>query len=218
MVDHAGARRAMVESQIRTVKVSDEGLLEALREVPREIFVPEPLQAVAYVDGDIRIRDDRFLIEPLVFARLLQAAAIRPDDAVLVIGCATGYGVAVAARLAAAVVGLDDDGEMVARAEAILSALEIYNGVVVCGDMARGWPAQAPYDVIVVEGECGEIPAQVTDQLAPGGRLVTVLDCGGIGRAVMMRRGADGAISRRILFDASIPRLESFRRETRFQL
>ena len=218
MTDYASARRAMVESQIRTVKVNHEGLVEALRTIPREIFVPEHLRAIAYIDEDIRIAGDRFLTEPLVLARLLQAADIGPDDAVLVIGCTTGYGVAVAARLAASVVGLDEDAAMVTGAEGNLANLEIYNGVVVCGDMTRGWPEQAPYDVIVIEGKCDDVPATITDQLSIGGRLVAVLDRSGVGRAVMIRRGAGGGISRRVLFDASVPRLGSFRREPEFQL
>ena len=218
MTDFASARRAMVESQIRTVKVNHEGLVEALRTIPREIFLPEHLRAIAYIDGDIRIAGDRFLTEPLVLARLLQAGDIGPDDAVLVIGCTTGYGVAVAACLAASVVGLDEDADLVAGAEGNLANLEIYNGVVVCGDMTCGWPEQAPYDVIVIEGKCDDVPATITDQLSIGGRLVTVLDRSGVGRAVMMRRGAGGGISRRVLFDASVPSLEGFRREPEFQL
>ena len=208
----------MVESQIRTVKVRDDDLIEALRTIPRERFVPEHLRAIAYIDEDIRIAGDRYLTEPMVLARLMQAAAIGPDDAVLVIGCTTGYGVAVAAQLAASVVGLDENADMVAEAEGNLAGLEIYNGVAVSGDMRRGYPEQAPYDVIVIEGRCDDVPAALTGQLSVGGRLVTVLDRSGVGKAVMMRRGAGGAVSRRVLFDASIPRLGSFRREREFQL
>ncbi len=208
----------MVENQIRSVRVNNENLLEALREVPRELFVPEHLRGVAYVDEDIRIDGDRYLTEPMVLARLLQAADIGPDDAVLVIGCTTGYGVAVTARLAAAVVGLDGHADMIARAEATLARLEIYNGVVVCGDMRLGWPEQAPYDVIVIEGRCDEVPPAITRQLSPGGRLVTVCSEAAVGRAVVIRRDAAGTLSRRSLFDAFLPPLDCFRRDPEFRL
>ncbi len=218
MTEFANVRQAMVENQIRSVRVDNEDLLEAMREVPRELFVPEHLRGVAYVDEDIRIDGDRYLTEPMVLARLLQAGDIGPDDAVLVIGCTTGYSVAVTARLAAAVVGLDGDADMIARAEATLARLEIYNGVVVCGDMRQGWPQQAPYDVIVIEGRCDEVPRTITEQLSPGGRLVTVFSEAAVGRAVVIRRDAAGSLSRRSLFDAFLPPLDCFRREPEFRL
>ena len=218
MIEFASVRQAMVENQIRSVKVDNEDLLEALREVPRELFVPERLRDVAYVDEDIRIDGDRYMTEPMVLARLLQAGDIGPDDAVLVIGCTTGYSVAVTARLAAAVVGLDGDADMIARAETTLARLEIYNGVVVCGDMRLGWPEQAPYDVIVIEGRCDEVPRALTEQLSPGGRLVAVCSEAAVGRAVVIRRDGAGNLSRRSLFDAFLPPLECFRREPEFRL
>ncbi len=208
----------MVENQIRSVRVDEENLIEALREVPRELFVPEHLRGVAYVDEDIRLAGNRYLTEPMVLARLLQASDIGPDDAVLVIGCTTGYGVAVTARLAAAVVGLDDDADMISRAEATLARLEVYNGVVVCGDMRLGWPKQAPYDVIVIEGRCDEVPRALTEQLSPGGRLVAVCSDAAVGRAVVIRRDAAGNLSRRVLFDAFLPPLDCFRHEPEFRL
>ena len=218
MIEFAEVRQAMVENQIRSVKVDNEDLIEALREVPRELFVPEHLRGVAYVDEDIRLDGNRYLTEPMVMARLLQAGDIGPDDAVLVIGCTTGYSVAVTARLAAAVVGLDGDADMIARAEATLAHLEVYNGVVVCGDMRLGWPKQAPYDVIVIEGRCDEVPHTLTEQLSPGGRLVTVCSEASVGRAVVIRRDAAGNLSRRSLFDAFLPPLDCFRREPEFRL
>jgi len=86
MNEFANVRQAMVENQIRSVKVDNEDLLEALREVPRELFLPEQLRGVAYVDEDIRIDGDRYLTEPMVLARLLQAGDIGRDDAVLAMG------------------------------------------------------------------------------------------------------------------------------------
>ena len=217
MTDFDKIRETMVETQIRAVKVTDGQVIDAFRATPRERFVPPHLRAIAYVDEDLRIKGDRFMTEPMVLARLLQAAAIGPSDAVLVIGCTTGYAVAVVARLAATVVGLEDDAELVAHADSALARLETDNGVVVTGTLEAGYPKQAPYDVIVIEGRCGELPEGIVDQLAPGGRLVTVMDEDGVGKAVTVRRGVDGSLARRTLFDASIPPLASFARAPGFR-
>ena len=218
MADFATARRAMVESQIRTVKVDDERIVAAMHAIPREAFVPAHLRAIAYVDEDLRIKGERYLTEPMVLARLVQAAEVAATDAVLAVGCTTGYAVALLAALADTVVGVEDDADLVAHAERALSALEIDNGAVVQGRLADGYPRQAPYDVIVIEGRCGEVPERIAAQIAPGGRLVTVLGGRHAGKATLMHRGAGGAIGCRTLFDANVPALRSFARETPFRL
>ena len=218
MADFARSRQAMVDSQIRTVKVYDERLLAALRETPREAFAPDRLRPLAYVDEDLHIGHGRYLTEPMVLARLLQAAEIGPTDAVLVVGCTTGYAVALVSRLAETVVGLEEEPDFVTHADCALSALEIDNGVVVRGELNAGYPRQAPYDAIVIEGRCGEWPDRLTAQLAEGGRLTAVIDDRGVGKAVLMRRGAGGAVGRRTLFNANVPPLRSFVREAGFQL
>ncbi|MBN35441.1 MAG: protein-L-isoaspartate O-methyltransferase [Rhodospirillaceae bacterium] len=217
MVDFAQARHAMVESQIRTVKVTDDRILAALRNLPRELFVPEHLKSIAYVDEDLRISGERYMTEPMVLTRLLQAAEIQASDAVLVVGCNSGYGVALVSHLADTVVGMDDDADLVALADRALSALEIDNGVVLQGNMTDGYAKQAPYDVIVIEGRCGQIPEDITSQLANGGRLVTVGEEQGVGKAMLMMKGAGGNVGRRVLFDANITPLRIFAREAVFQ-
>ncbi|MBC6439824.1 MAG: protein-L-isoaspartate O-methyltransferase [Rhodospirillales bacterium] len=218
MVDFVKARKAMVDSQIRTVKVTDERILDALGDIPREVFLPEHLRSIAYVDEDLRIKCERYVTEPMVLARLLQTAEITASDAVLVVGCTTGYAVALVSHLAETVVGLDDDPEFVAHADRVLSDLGVDNGVVVEGELVEGYPRQAPYDVIIIEGRCGEVPDGITEQLADGGRLLTVVDDRGVGKAVVMRRGTGGAVGQRVLFDANVPPLRSFVREAAFQL
>ncbi len=218
MSDYAQARHAMVESQIRTVKVTDDRLIATLRAAPREHFVPEHLKSIAYVDEDLRIKGDRYMTEPMVLARLLQAAEITPSDAALVVGCTTGYAVALVATLADTVVGVEDDAEMVTDADRNLSDLGIDNAAVVESPLNEGYPRQAPYDVILIEGRCVQIPDGIKDQLTPGGRLVTLIDDRGVGKAVLMRRGTSGAVGSRVLFDASVPYLRSFACEPEFEL
>ena len=216
-MDYAAARRNMVESQLRTNRVSDERVLEAFETVARELFVPEVKRRIAYIDTDMAVAEDRYLLEPRVLARLLQAAAVEAGDMVLVIGCGTGYSCAILAQLAATVVALECDAGLVERANHTLSELGIDNAVVVEGTLTEGYAKQAPYNVILVAGGVSEVPPAISDQLADGGRLVTVVrDRAGIGRATLMQRTAD-TVSSRTLFDAATPVLPGFARETGFE-
>ncbi len=210
MIDFATARSNMVESQLRTNKVTDPSLLHAFETIPRELFVPEPLRGIAYVDEDVALGGGRFVMEPRVLARLLQAAQPGPEDVALDLGCGSGYATAILSRLVATVVALEDDAALAAAANRSLAELEIDNAVVVEGRLAEGYPKQAPYNVILLGGAVAEVPAAVADQLAEGGRLVTVVSAGpGLGRATLMRRDG-GVISSRILYDAALPVLPGF--------
>jgi protein-L-isoaspartate(D-aspartate) O-methyltransferase len=215
-VDFAAARRIMVESQLRTNKVTDLRVLEGFSDVPREDFVAEAARGVAYLDEDIALGGGRFLTESLVLARMIQAAAIGAGDIVLEIGSATGYGTAILARLAATVVALESDSQLSARAAATLSELSIDNVVAVEGPLPQGYPEQAPYNVILINGAVAEVPQGLQDQLADGGRLIAVVrDRPGLGRAVLVQR-LGAVASSRVLFDAGTPLLPGFERAPRF--
>lgn len=226
MIDFVTARRNMVDSQIRPNRVTSPALLQAMLEVPREQFVPQQERGVAYVDEDIRLsstsqRDARWLMEPMVFARLLQAAEIEKSDVVLEIGCGTGYGTTVLSRLAATVVAVESDPALAETAAANLERLRVDNVALIAGELKKGCPAQAPYGVIVFEGAIDGISDVITAQLAEGGRLVAVLrDANGpngarVGKAILaLRRG--GQLSHRVLFDAETPYLPGFVPEPTF--
>ena len=215
MTDFAAARKQMVDSQLLPNKVTDARLIEAMSMVPREAFLPEALRGVAYVDEDVPVAPGRYVIEPMVFARLLQAAAIRRTDAVLDVGCATGYSTAVIARLAGVVVAVEENAELAGLASASLAAVGAENAAVVTGPLNAGYAAQAPYDVIVLEGAVEDVPAALLDQLGEGGRLAVVLARRGIGKATLYTR-EDGVIGHRELFDAGLPLLPGFAREAGF--
>lgn len=208
-MDHAAARRNMVESQLRPNKVTDQALLEALASVPRELFVPEALRNVAYVDEDIPLGRGRFLMEPMILARLVQLAAVRPTDTALVVGAGSGYGAAVLSRIAGRVVAVEEDRELAHRATQILKTLGAANVSVVEGRLADGAPRLAPFDAIVFEGSVDHIDPAMPHQLADQGRLVAVVNRRGIGRATLMTRDA-GVVSSRVAFDAAVPRLPGF--------
>lgn len=214
-MDYASARRNMVDGQLRTNRVTDPRIIAAFESVPRELFVPERSRGFAYIDEDLPLGNGRWLMEPMVLGRLLQAAEIGASDSVLVVAAGTGYGTAIAARLASGVVALEEDAAFVQQAEEVLQRLEVDNAVVVEGALREGHAAQAPYDVILIEGGVEEVPPALAEQLAEGGRLVTVVrDCASVGRARLFRK--DGALSSRVLFDAATPVIESLRKPPAF--
>ena len=215
-MDYTRARHNMVESQLRTNKVTEPRLLEAFETVPRELFVPEELSGIAYVDEDIAVAAGRYLLEPMVLGRLIQAADIGAEDIVLEIGCATGYASAILARLAATVVALESDRRLAERANATLEHLAIDNVAVVEGELTAGYAKQAPYNAILIGAAVAEVPQAIYDQLAEGGRLVAVIkQPQEPGRASLMRRSG-ASVSRRVLFDAGTPMLPGFVREPGF--
>ncbi len=162
------ARGHMIESQIRTNKVTDDRLLAAMAAIRRELFVPEQLQPVAYVDDDLPLGGGRYLMEPMVAARLLQAASVERGDIALVVGAGAGYEAAVLARLARAVVALEEDPQLARRARAALVDHGIAAVSVVEGPLASGHRQRAPYDVIMFGGAVAEVPRR--DRSAASGR------------------------------------------------
>ena len=149
----------MIESQLRPNKVTDDRVLDAFASIRRELFVPEHLRAVAYVDEDLPLGGGRYLMEPMVAARLLQAAAIERTDTALIVGAGTGYEAALAAMLARNVVALEEDAELARRARAALVEHAIASVSVVEGPLPQGYRPRAPYDVILFGGAVAEMPA-----------------------------------------------------------
>lgn len=211
-MDYAAARHNMVENQIRTNRVRDPLVLDAMNAVPRELFVPKQMRGIAYIDEDVDLGNGRYLMEPLVLARLLQLAETRPEDVALVVGCGTGYSAGVLARLVSTVVALESDGDLATRASGLLAELGADNVAVVTGPLSDGYPTQAPYDLIVIDGGVQEIPNALCNQLADNGRLVTVVmdgQPGSMGRGTLVSR-LGGGFSRRVGFDAASPILPGF--------
>ncbi len=216
MIDFQSARVNMVDSQVRPNKVADVAVLDAMLAIPREIFVPSHLHGVAYIDEDVPLGGGRFLIEPMVFGRLLQIAAIGPADTVLDVGCGTGYAGAVMAKLARSVVALDEDSAMTQRASATYRELGLANAAAVEGPLTAGYPQRGPYHVITFGGAVAAIPAAISGQLAEGGRLVAVVKPeAGMGKAVLVTR-RDGVLAQRVIFDAGTPLLPSFAAQPEF--
>jgi protein-L-isoaspartate(D-aspartate) O-methyltransferase len=207
---YAKARFNMVESQIRTNRVTDSALLAAMADIPRQNFVPSALAGVAYVDKSLQVAPGRYLTEPLFLARLLQEANVETADRILVVGCGTGYSAAVSSRLATFVIALESDADLADKARANLAGLGLTNVSVVTGPLTAGWAASAPYNVILIDGVVADLPDAILDQLSERGRLVTIRSQEGRAGSGMLYRKLSGAVSGRALFDAAGPFLQGF--------
>lgn len=221
MVDWTMARTKMVDNQLRTSGVTAYSVLDAMGEVAREAFVPTSLKTLSYIDDDLTVRDAdeagpaRYMMRPASFAKLAQLARPGAEDVALLIGCGTGYGAAVLARIVSAVVALESDAELAAKASEILPKLGIDNAAVVSGPLHEGWAAEGPYDIIILEGAVEEIPAALFDQLKVGGRLVAVTGTGLSGEAVLYTRSESG-ISGRPSLNLSLKPLPGFEKPKAF--
>ncbi|MBM3558014.1 MAG: protein-L-isoaspartate O-methyltransferase [Alphaproteobacteria bacterium] len=215
MTDFDVARRHMIEGQLRPNKVTDERVIAAMAEVPREQFVAPQSRSIAYVDEDLKIGDGRCLMEPVVFARMLQAAAIHENDKVLLIGAGSGYGAAVIADLASRVFAVESNHDLARTAKAHLSDLGVANVTVIEGSLAAGHSGHAPYDAIIVEGAVEEVPSAWIEQLADGGRMLLIQRDGRTGR-VMLHLRSGAVVGARPLFDAAVPVLPGLARKPAF--
>ena len=215
MSDFTLQRQNMVESQVRPSDVTDRRIPRAMNAVPREVFVPAARRSLAYLDIDLVVDGSgqppsrRAILAPRTFAKLLQLASIEPTDVVLDIGCATGYSAAVLAQLAQKVVALEIDAALAQEAMQLLRTLKADNIAVVEGNLTVGFPAQGPFDVIVVEGAVARVPDTLLGQLKDGGRLVAIIVDGPTGRACVWQRAGE-TISERDGFDAAAPFLPGF--------
>lgn len=185
-----GMRDAMVASQLRTNAVSDPRVVAAMARVPREDFLPEAQRALAYRDTAVPIAHGRAVNLPIATGKLLTRAEVRATDRVLLIGAAGGYTAAVLAELAGSVVAVESDPSLVAIARPALAAYA--NVELVEGDLAAGWAAQAPYDLLVVDGAIEHLPPALIDQVAINGRIVTGLADRGVTRLATGVRTAGG--------------------------
>jgi protein-L-isoaspartate(D-aspartate) O-methyltransferase len=215
MLDTAAQRANMVAAQLRPNDVTDARIRDAMLTVPRERFVPGAMAPVAYMERCIPVGAGRVLLDPRSFAKLLQLAAIRPDDRVLDVGCGTGYSTAVLSLLAGKVVALEENPELAAGAEANLRALGVAHAQVVTGPLVQGCPDRAPFDVIFLNGAIETEPTTLLAQLKDGGRLVAIHRDGAAGHARLYLKH-DGAIGERSAFDAQVPLLPGFEKPLSF--
>lgn len=203
-MDLARTRDIMVESQIRTADVTDTRILAAMRSLPRERFAPAQRRALAYADLEVEVAPARVLMRPRDLAKLIQALAPQPHERALEIAGATGYGAAVLAACCKEVVTLDPDPDLSFAARAALDSCGLTGVKTVSQPVAEGWPDEAPYDLMLLNGAAEIVPDAWLAQLAEGGRLGVIVRQGAAGGARIYTR-SEGAIAYRTAFDAAPP-------------
>jgi protein-L-isoaspartate(D-aspartate) O-methyltransferase len=216
MIDYAAAREAMVDGQVRPSDVTAFPIIAAMLAVPREDYVPEPLRPVAYLGEHVPLGNGRVILDPRVFAKLLDALRVSPKDLVLDVGCGLGYSTAVLARMAEAVIAVEDEATLAGDAEAALASHGADNALVHRGPLAEGCATHGPYDAMILQGGIETLPAPFTTQLKVGGRIAAIFMDGPHGQARLGTRTDAGIVWRRA-FDASAPVLPGFARAKAFE-
>ena len=209
------ARFNMIEQQIRPWDVLDKGVLGLLAVVRREDFVPPAYRALAFMDTEVPLADGEQMLPPRVEARLLQDAQVQRHERVLEIGTGSGFMAALLGHRAQSVISLEIKPALAKTAADNLRRNGASNVTVVQADGSHGYPAEAPFDVIVLSGSVAKVPAELLNQLKPGGRLVAIEGGEPVMEAVRYTHGANG-IERLALFDINAPRLAGFPEPPRF--
>ncbi|WP_281966728.1 protein-L-isoaspartate O-methyltransferase family protein [Roseovarius nanhaiticus] len=217
MTDYAARRTMMVDTQVRPADVTKFPIIDAMLSVPREAFVPRDMREAAYMGENVNLGGGRVVLEPRTLAKMLDALDIRGDELVLDVGSALGYSSAVMARMAEAVVALEEDEAMSQEAQTLLLEHGADNVIAHTAPMAEGAPEHGPYDVIVVEGAVQHLPDALTAQLKEGGRIACLFMEGALG-AVRIGYKLGDQMTWRFAFNAGAPVLRGFEKHAAFTL
>ena len=209
MTDFATRRTVMVDTQVRPADVTKFPVIKALLSVPREAYVPRSLREAAYIGENLVIAPRRVVLEARTLAKLLDALDIQPDEMVLDLGCGLGYSTAVIARLAEAVIAVEEDAALAAQAEKTLASEGVDNAAVITGPLAQGAAKHGPYDVMTLQGAIETLPQALSDQMKEGGRVGCVFMEGALGVARVGYK-VDGVVTWRFAFNATAPVLPGF--------
>lgn len=216
MSGYDAARLNMVERQLLPNKVTDERVIDAFASIRRELFVPEALRAIAYSDGDLPLGNGRYMMAPMVAARLIQAADVARTDNALVVGAGVGYEAALIAQLGRSVTALEEDADLARQGRAALVEHGIASVKFVENTQPQPGRSRAAYEVILFAGAVEAIPGDISALLTEGGRMVAVIrPDAGPGRAALTTR-AGGVLGTRVMFDAATQLLPGFARKPAF--
>lgn len=217
MSSYSARRVMMVDTQVRPQDVTKFPIIEAMLAVPREVYVPADKREAAYVGENIALSGDRVMLEARTLAKMLDALDIQPGEVVLDLGCGLGYSSAVIARMAEAVVAVEENDTLAAEAQRILASEGVDNAAVVAGPLAAGCAKCGPYDAITVQGGVQTIPQALLDQLKDGGRIAALFMDGALG-AVKIGHKSGGKVTWRFAFNAAAPLVSGFSTRHEFAL
>lgn len=211
-------RKNMVDSQLKPNKIIDKNLIDAFLNVPREIFVSKKNINQSYIDDNIDLTKNRFLLNPMIISRLIQALEIKKTDTILLLGSNVGYTSVILSYLCNTVIGIESIKSFYEFSINVLVKLDVNNVAIIRGKIENGFPDQQPYDNILIEGGVNFVPDIILKQLIDEGKLVAVeIDKNNIGKAVIYRKRKNN-YSKRFLFDANVPLLDVFKNKFTFEL
>jgi protein-L-isoaspartate(D-aspartate) O-methyltransferase len=217
MTDFAARRTMMVDTQVRPSDVTKFPIIDAMLSVPRELFVPREQAEAAYISENVPIAPGRVVLEPRTLGKLLDALNIESDELVLDIGAGYGYSSALVARMAEAVIAVEEDEALASEAQVILSEQGADNVVLHTGLLTEGAAQHGPYDAMLIEGGVEQVPDALLEQLKDGGRIGCVFMEGALG-VVRIGYKIDGDVTWRFAFNASAPVLPGFAKKAAFTL
>ena len=216
-MDFKIARKNMVENQIRANKVTSLNVINAFLDVPREKFVPDALQEISYVDEDIQLSRNRFMMKPMILARLFQSLNLKGNENILHVGSNSGYGSAILSRMCSSVISLESDKKLFETSIHTFSNMGFDNVVPLHGSMENGVEKEAPFDIIFIEGSIETEPKSLFGQLNENGKLIAIIRPVNIkiGKAKLFFKIRD-EIGQENLFDAQVSKLSIFKSKTKF--
>ncbi|MCT4556500.1 MAG: protein-L-isoaspartate O-methyltransferase [Pelagimonas sp.] len=217
MTDFQNRRRIMVDTQVRPSDVTEFPIIDAMLSIPRECFVPKDKIEAAYIGEHVEIGAGRHMLDPRIFAKLLEALNLTNQDLVLDVGAGLGYSSAVIARIAEAVVSVEADETLSTEAVSLLSEQHADNVVSHQGRLAQGAAAHGPYDAIILQGAIEQVPEALLQQLKEGGRIAAIFLEDALGTAKIGHK-LDGKITWRAVFNGTAPLLDGFEKITEFAL
>ena len=216
-MDFKIARKNMVENQIRANKVTSLNVINAFLDVPREKFVPDALQEISYVDEDIQLSRNRFMMKPMILARLFQSLNLKGNENILHVGSNSGYGSAILSRMCSSVISLESDKKLFETSIHTFSNMGFDNVVPLHGSMENGVEKEAPFDIIFIEGSIETEPTSLFSQLNENGKLIAIIRPANIkiGKAKLFFK-ISNEIGLENLFDAQVSKLSIFKSKTKF--
>ena len=216
-MDFKIARKNMVENQIRANKVTSFNIIKAFLDVPREKFVPDALQEISYVDEDIQLSRNRFMMKPMILARLFQSLNLKGNENILHVGSNSGYGSAILSRMCSSVISLESDKKLFETSIHTFSNMGFDNVVPLHGSMENGVEKEAPFDIIFIEGSIETEPKSLFIQLNENGKLIAIIRPANIkiGKAKLFFK-ISNEIGLENLFDAQVSKLSIFKSKTKF--
>ncbi|MCR9158427.1 MAG: protein-L-isoaspartate O-methyltransferase [Rhodobacteraceae bacterium] len=217
MTDFAARRTMMVDTQVRPSDVTKFPIIDAMLSVPRELFVPREQAEAAYISENVPIAPGRVVLEPRTLGKLLDAINIEGNELVLDIGAGYGYSSALVARMAEAVIAVEEDETLASEAQTMLAEQGADNVVLHTGPLADGAAQHGPYDAILIQGGVEQIPDSLLDQLKEGGRIGCLFMEGALG-VVRIGYKIDGDVTWRFAFNATAPVVPGFEKAAAFTL